>query len=81
MIESSIFTEEAIGKQFRIKRQNKNRSVSLWEIEVLKQGHLSIFIEVLTGGGEIKPTFFGNETWTKVWLPNEDIMEAIPLNQ
>lgn len=76
MIDSPIFTKEAIGKQWRIKKHNKNNSESSWEIKVLGIGQNSLSIEVLKGG-ENKANFFGIEIWKPKWLSKDDILEAI----
>ncbi len=63
---SIFFSEGAVGRQFRIKKGNKDGSMLFMKIVVRKAGgqyHDNIYVEELTAG-------------TSFWLPVQDILDA-----
>lgn len=70
MVDSSIFSENAIGKEFRIRKKG---SASLLDILVLMSGGMhrdKIYIEER----------FPRPRWC-YWLPIEDIIDVKPLDK
>ncbi len=65
---SILFSEDAVGRRFRIKKRNKDGSVLFMKIEVRKAGgqyHDNIYVEELS-----------TETKHSFWLPVQDILDA-----
>ncbi len=82
IIDPSIF-EDAIGKQFRIKKKNKDGSVSSLVIKVLKPPHGNIYTDVVSRYIEVVSGIDRDNTekWKTYWLLIKDIQEAIPINK
>ncbi len=62
----TFFSENVVGRQFRIKKRNKDGSVLFMKIVVHKAGgqyHDNIYVEELSAG-------------TSFWLPVQDILDA-----